>query len=314
MKRIFRNEYKIFFTVFAKIYKDNILIFIHSDSFTKAVFSFYNFHKWNEHEGWGGKQLKKNNQEIRDLVYVHLNETGQNVISYGVKFSEFAQSLPRQLNHLLLLKHRFDDAELNSHTMLQFVTKDKIGKLARDNIHSYGDFCWIDFEEEDGVDELSGQEIAELLYLGHLKQHLKMPFYNKLGNRYVYLSQDDGWFNKTYYRQLNDFYRMLGQILAMKLADLKIEKTIIGLRKKRSYPPVNMDILLSLSKFMREGTVFSLRNAYQTRNRIEIPIWVIGDFDNMDEMFDEFAQMKKERYDAKLVFEKKAKEWSLVAN
>lgn len=257
--------------------------------------------------------MKKQNQEIRDLVYVHLNENGQYVISYGVEFVEFALSLPRSLNHLLLLKHKFDDGEVNRHTQLEYVTKDMIRKLAQDNIYGYGDFCWIDFEENEGLDELSGNEIAELLYLGHLKQHLKMPFYNKLGNRYVYLSRDDGWFNKTYYRHMNDFYRMLGQVISIKLADLKLEKTLIGLRKKRSYPPVNLDIILSLSKFMREGTVFSLRNAVQNRNRIEIPIWVIGDFDNMDDMFEEYNQMKTEKCDAKLVFEKRNREWTLVA-
>jgi hypothetical protein len=256
--------------------------------------------------------LKKNHQEIRDLVYVHLNENGQYVISYGVEFAEFAQALPRSLNHLLLLKHMYEDGEYNRHTMLEYVTRDRIGKLAQDNIYGYGDFCWIDFEEIDGLDELSGMEIAELLYIGHLKQHLKVPFYNKLGNRYVYLSRDDGWFNKTYFRHMNDFYRMLGEVIPVKLSEMKLEKTLIGLRKKRSYPPINLDIILSLTKFMREGAVFSLRNALQSRTRIEIPIWVIGDFDNMDDMFDEFEQMKREKFDAKLVFEKRTREWSLV--
>ncbi len=248
-----------------------------------------------------------------DLVYVHLNENGQYVISYGVEFAEFAHSLPRSLNHLLLLKHRYDDGDYNRHTSFDFVTKEKVQKLAQENIYGYGDFCWIDFEEKDGLDELSGVEIAELLYLGHLKQHLKMPFYNKLGNRYVYLSRDDGWFTKTYFRHMNDFYRMLGEVIALKMGELKLEKTLMGLRKKKSYPPVHLDIILSLTKFMREGTVFSLRNAYQNRTRIEIPIWVIGDFDNMDDMFEEFAQMKQDKCDAKLVFEKRTREWSLVA-
>lgn len=255
--------------------------------------------------------MKKHNHEIRDLVYVHLNENGQYVISYGVEFSVFAQSISRSLNHLLLIKHQFDDGELNRHTLLEYVPRDSLRKLVEDNIYAYGDFCWVDFEEIDGLDELSGQEIAELLFLGHQKRHLKGPFYSKLGNRYVYLSRYDSWFNKTYYRQMNDFYRMLGNVISIKLEELKIEKTLIGIRKKRSYPPVNLDIILSLSKFMREGTVISLRNITQNRNRIEIPIWVIGDFDNMDDMMEEFDQMKREKCDAKLVLEKKTREWAL---
>lgn len=257
--------------------------------------------------------MKKRNLEIRDLVYVHLNESSQYVLTYGIEFSEFVQSLPRSLNQLLLLKHRFDGGDFNRHTMLDYVTEDKIEKLAAENVYGNHDFCWVDFEEIDGVDELSGQEIAELLYLGHIKQHLRPPFYNRLGNRYVYLAHDDGWFNKTYYRNLNDFYRMLGNAITIKLAELKLEKILFGLRKKRSYPSISIDILLSLTNFMREGAVFSLQSAEHNRNRIEIPIWVIGDFDRMDDIFDEFERMKKEVCDAKLVFDKKTREWSLAS-
>ena len=257
--------------------------------------------------------LKKRNLEIRDLVYVHINESSQYVISYGIEFSEFVQSLPRELNNLLLLKHRYDDADFNRHTMLDYVPSNKVEKLVKENVYGYGNFCWIDFEEKDGVDELSGTEIAELLYLGHIKQHLKTPFYSRLGNRYVYLAHDDGWFNKTYFRNINDFYRMLGTSIAIKLGELKLEKTLLGIRKKRSYPPINMEILLTLTKFMREGAVFSLQNAERNRNRIEIPIWVIGDFDSMDDMFDEFEQLNKDKCDAKLVLDKKTREWSIAA-
>ena len=42
-----------------------------------------------------------------------------------------------------------------------------------------------------------------------LKNYLRPPFYSYLGNRYVYLAHDDGWYNKTYYRDLNDFYNLL---------------------------------------------------------------------------------------------------------
>ncbi len=256
--------------------------------------------------------MRKNNIEIRDLVYIHLNESSQYVISYGIEFSEFARSLPRPLNDLLLLKHRFDDGEFNRHTLLEYVPREKIGKLLNDNIYSYGAFCWVDFEEVEGLNELTGQEIAELLFLGHRKQHLKMPFYQKLGNRYVYLSHDDGWFTKNYYRHLNDFYRMMSNVISLKLAELKIEKTLLGVRKKRVYPPVNIEIILALSKFMREGAVLSLKNIVQNRLRIELPLWVMGDFDSMDDMFDEFKHVSRVKCDAKLIFDKRTREWSLV--
>ena len=256
--------------------------------------------------------LKRHHPDIQDLVYVHLNQNDQYVLSYGIEFSEFAAAFSGSLNHLLLLKHRFDDGDFNMHTLLDYCPEDRINKLALEDIYGYGDFCWIDFVEEEGLNELTGHEIAEVLYLGHQKQHLKLPFYNKLGNRFVYLAHDDGFFNKIYYRSFKDFFHLLSHALSSKLGELKLEKSLLGLRKKRLYPPINKEILLSLTPFIKEGICISLRDVDHQRNRLEIPIWVIGDFASMDDMYEEYEQISGETCHAKIIFDKKTKEWKLT--
>ncbi|MDP4171874.1 MAG: hypothetical protein Q8906_14780, partial [Bacillota bacterium] len=256
--------------------------------------------------------MKKHNQEVRDLIYVHLNQAEQYVLSYGIEFEEFATAFSNSLNHLLLLKHRFDDGDFNMHTLLDFVPSERIAKLVKDDVYGYGNFCWIDFVAEEDLNELTGQEIAELLYLGHIKQHLKLPFYNKLGNRFVYLAHDDGWFNKIYYRSFKDFFELVSTAISGKLGQLKMEKTLLGIKKKRTYPDVNKELLLSLTPFMKEGICISIRDAIHQRGRVEIPIWVIGDFANMDDMYEEYEQINKEECHAKIIFDKKTKEWKLV--
>jgi hypothetical protein len=233
-------------------------------------------------------------------------------LSYGIEFEEFVTAFSESLNHLLLLKHRFDDSDLNRHTLLQYCPQDRIKKLATQDVYGYGNFCWIDFLEEELLNELTGQEIAELLYLGHQKQHLKLPFYNKLGNRFVYLARDDGWYNKIYYRSFKDFFQLLSVAIAGKLGHLRLEKTLLGVRKKRFYPPVNKEILLSLTPFIKEGICISLKDADHQRGRIEIPVWVIGDFDNMDDMYEEYEQISHKTCHAKIIFDKKLKEWKLT--
>jgi hypothetical protein len=256
--------------------------------------------------------LKKHHQDIQDLVYVHLNQNDQYVLSYGIEFAEFAAVFSGTLNHLLLLKHRFEDGDFNMHTLLEYCPDERIKGLAAEDIYGYGDFCWIDFVEEEGLNELTGQEMAELLFLGHQKQHLKLPFYNKLGNRFVYLAHDDGFFNKVYYRSFKDFFHLLSYALSIKLGDLKLEKTLLGLRKKRTYPPINKEILLSLTPFIKEGICISLRDVDHQRNKLEIPIWVIGDFASMDDMYEEYEQISGENCHAKFIFDKKTKEWKLT--
>ncbi|WP_059171520.1 hypothetical protein [Bacillus sp. FJAT-27445] len=255
--------------------------------------------------------MKKHNRDVRDLIYVHLNQQAQYAMSCGIEFSEFTAAFSGFANHLLLLKHQFEDGEFNLHTMLEYVPLDKIGKLAREDVNGYGDFCWVDFDEEDALNELSGQDIAELLYLGHIKQHLKPPFYNQLGNRFVYLAHDDGWFNKTYYRSLTDFFSMLSFVIPLKLAELKVEKTLFGIRKKRSYPILNKDLLHSLTSYMKEGICISIRDADTQRGRVEIPIWIIGDFANMDDMAEAYSRSVRKPCHAKLIFDKKTREWKL---
>ncbi|CAM3954888.1 hypothetical protein [Mesobacillus zeae] len=257
--------------------------------------------------------MRKSQPFNGDLLYVHLNERDQYVLSCGIEFIEFARSLADSMANILLLKHNFEDGEYNRHTMLQYVPQERIGKLVADDVRTYGDFCWMDFEEVEGLNVLTGHEIAEILYLGHIKHHLKLPFYNQLGNRFVYLAQEDGWFNKIYYRNLNDFFRVLSEAIPGKLAELRPEKSLFGIRKKRLYPPINKEILKSLSPVLKEGAVFSFKNIGQNRNRMEIPIWAVGDFSNMDDMYEEFLQALGSPFAGKLIFDKKLKEWSLLA-
>lgn len=256
--------------------------------------------------------MKKRNHGIRDIIYIHLNEREQYVMTYGIEFVEFAKSLFDSLNNLLLLKHGFEHADFNMHTLHEYVSKEKLNKLMEDDVYGYGNFCWIDFEEEEALNELSGQAIAELLYLGHLKAHLKLPFYNHLSNRYVYLAHDDGYINKTYYRNFHDFFRMIGKVIPDKMGQIKIEKSLLGLKKKQKvYPPISEELLITLKPLMKEGVLLSIKDIEQNRAKIEIPIWAIGDFADMDDMFEEYKNIVKNPCEAKLVFDKKSREWKI---
>lgn len=254
----------------------------------------------------------RNHGIMKELIYIHLNAVHQYTMSYGIEFREFVKCLPKELNNVLLLKHNFDYSDFNMHTLLDYVEKDNLDRLLKEDVYEYGDFCWLDFEDTDGLNELEGQEIAELLYLGHSKQHLSGPFYSKLNNRYVYLSHDDGWFNKTYYRFLTDFYYMLGHVIALKMSHIRGEKGLFNLKRGREFPSVPRDVIASFKDKMKEGMVISISRANQTRHKIEIPVWVIGDYINMDEMVDDYLDKTGETPDGQLVYDKKMREWSAL--
>lgn len=141
---------------------------------------------------------------------------------------------------------------------------------------------------------------------------LKTSFWQTLNNQYVYLAHDDGWFNKTYYKQMDSFFTLFSEVIANKASELKTEKALLGIKKKRLYPAVPFEMVTELKRFMREGMVISLQKAYQNRSKLEIPIWIVGDFDNMDDMYEEYEKHSKQKMDAKLTFDKKMKEWQIT--
>lgn len=250
--------------------------------------------------------------DIRDVIYVHLNEKERFVLTYGIEFSEFYKVLFSTLPSLLLLKHQYDDGEFHSHTQFEYIPNHSLAKFSKDNHYGYGDFVWIDFEEVEALDVLEGQPIAELLYLGHKMEPLKTPFWQSLNNQYVYLAHDDGWFNKTYYKRMDSFFTLFSEVIANKSSELKAEKALLGIKKKRVYPVIPLEMVTELKRFMREGMVLSLQKASQNRSKLEIPIWVLGDFDNMDDMYEEYEKNSKQKMDAKLTFDKKTKEWQIT--
>lgn len=249
----------------------------------------------------------KNHTGNRDIIYIHVNYPDHYAISAGIEFKEFIEATP-DISNMLLLRHQFDDGNYNLHTLFDFVDHETIPKLAKDDVFSYGDFCWIDFESEEALNLLEGQEIAELLYLSHFKNHLRLPFYRKLDNQFAYLAHEDGAFNKTYYRSFEDFYRVLGTSIMNKISD-KTEKTMFGRRRRKEFSNVPVEILYPFIENMKEGMVISLERAKYSRSQIEIPIWVIGDYYYMDEMQEEYSAIGNRPVDGKIVYDRKLKEW-----
>ena len=250
----------------------------------------------------------KKHAGARELIYVCMNHLDQYVLSYGIEFAEFLKGIPVQPPNLLLLRHKFDEGHFNMHTLLDYVDHESLNKLAVSDVYGYGDFCWIDFEDEEDLNQLSGQEIAELLYLSHLKEHLRPPFYSKLDNKFAYLAHDDGWKNKTYYKTWTDFYTMLGAVISEKLNGQN-EKSLFSRWRKKHIPTIPIEVLHTFSGNMREGIVISLEKAERNRSQIEIPVWLMGDFYDMDEMYESYESLAGKKPDGKITLDRKVGEW-----
>ena len=163
--------------------------------------------------------------DVSEVLYFHLNHSDHFVLSYGYSFPEFYKSVTKPIQNILLLKQSTDEGELHLHTLLQYVTEENMEGFINRGSYKNGSLCWIDFDELSNLDLVEGQELAELLYLGHLKKHLKIPFYQTLNNQYVYLSDEESMFVKTFYKDLMSFYNMVSNLIPFKLRQIKVPKS-----------------------------------------------------------------------------------------
>ena len=86
--------------------------------------------------------------ESRDIVYMHVQASERFVITSGMSFREFASSLEKPLNHVLLLKHDYDDTEFNLNVSLDYVTNENVAKLVKADVRSFGNFSRIIFKKK----------------------------------------------------------------------------------------------------------------------------------------------------------------------
>ncbi|KIL52395.1 hypothetical protein KP77_06550 [Jeotgalibacillus alimentarius] len=251
----------------------------------------------------------KNQGSSQGWIYLHLNTAQDFAMSSGIDMKDFYRALSDRLHHLLLLKHKFEQSSFNMHTYLEYVHEQEVSDLVKEDIAAYGEFCWIDFEDEAGVDEMSAQELAELLYMGHMKYHLNLPFYKKLNNRFVYLSTEDGMLNRTYYKEWTDFFLMIGKVIPEKIAVRKNTK-LLQFKKEKALSPIPKEVVMKISHLLREGVVISFQHSVINKGKVEVPVWVSGDYANMDDLQDDMQKKYKREPSAVFSYDRKTKEWS----
>ncbi|MDQ0896174.1 hypothetical protein QFZ80_000002 [Paenibacillus sp. V4I7] len=196
--------------------------------------------------------------------------------------------------NLLLLKHNFGNAQWNQHSRFDYVTKQEINELIENNVYGYGDFCWVDFSEEEDLDTLSNNQIAELLFFGHLAK----PLHNVPKKRFAYFAHDDGWFNKLYITDLHDYEILLARVITLKLHKLT----------GRKFFDIPKDISSVLLECTKDGLFIDLSRVIKSKVEFKIPITAIGHYRDMDKVYDFREEISD--YKVWLVYSKKL--WKLI--
>lgn len=231
-------------------------------------------------------------RKIRDVFYINAYPINNEIVYYGLEFKEFINFLPTNLQNILLIKSEYFGAGYKVKYNFETVNKDEIQEFLKDDIYGYGDFCWVDFDNNDIIDKLEPFEVAELLYLGHMFSPVKSPFFEKIKNKYTYLAHDDGWFCRLYCRNLNDFC----EVMANKVVSMASKS------KRRKVYPMHDELKSQLLLLAEDGLLIDFSNVLRYDRSIEIPIYTIGKFIDMDVMYNDLKRhISRASYSAKLV-------------
>lgn len=235
-------------------------------------------------------------RRLRDVFYINAFPENNEVVYYGMQLNEFIKCAPVELDQLLLLEAEYFGAGCRSKTKFEIVDKDEMNDFLKEDIYGYGDFCWVDFDKRENVEKLEPMEIAELLYLGHMFRPMKSPFFDTIQNRYAYLAHDDGWFCRLYCRQYSDF----SEIAANKVV------AMASTSKRRRIYPLSQEVKSNLMSLAEDGLLIDFSNTLKLNRTIEIPIYSIGKFLDMDDMYNDLERhIGRSKYSARLVHRNK---------
>ncbi|UOY92782.1 oxalate:formate antiporter [Ectobacillus sp. JY-23] len=244
-----------------------------------------------------------------NAIYINGDRRNQCFLTSGISFHEFANNIPSPLRNVLLLKHDFEWTDYNYHTLFEYVEEENIQRLISADVKQFREFCWIDFDDVNDLEEMEPIEIAELLYLAHKKEPMGKPFFALLKNKYVYLSPDDGWLNKVYFRRLQDFAGLLSKVIPYKLGAFG-KKRFSLFQKTKIYPAITRAVMEQMLPWTEDGLLIDLENKQETRRGLEIPLYVVGSYTNADDVMENLEELRAQAQDrAWLIFDKKEQEW-----
>jgi len=214
-------------------------------------------------------------QEIRNLIYFNYDSDINRVISYGIEFKEFIQSLSKRPNNILVLEGNFGSS-FDFTTNCEYCISGDIDEFTKEDVYSYGNFSWIDFESVGSLKTLTPQEVAELFYIGKIWRPVTSSFFEKLNNRFVYTAHDDGWTNHTFYNNILDFQEVLGKVITSKV------KEIYNL----DLDLIEHNIIFKLCELSKQGIAIDfLRLSIEEDSSTVIPIYIIGKINDMDKVY-----------------------------
>ena len=153
------------------------------------------------------------------MIYINASRNENRLICSGISFSNFIEHLRDPIKNIILIKGNFPgNKQIKNFELVE--GEKHIAKLKKEDVYTYGDFCFVDYNISNSVYQLTNEQVAELLFMAHMFEPLKSPFFEVLNNRFAYLAHDDWHFCVLYSRDIDDFLDVLNGTIASTMKDI----------------------------------------------------------------------------------------------
>lgn len=238
----------------------------------------------------------------RYYCYIEIDEQQHCVYSSGIEFKLFMEHIPQKPKNILLLESEFNDRKYNKSTHLYYADSSNMNDLVTDNVYDYGNFRWVDFENQQSLDELSKLDLAKLLYFSHRCEPFDSICFPTLQNNYLYAAHDDDWWTRVFMLRLEEYLSVL---------EGKILKEFKG--RKRSIKPIPKEIVETLYSIALSGMVIDFEHICFFDGGTCVRIYKIGHQDSFDEIHARLDE-KRNHWFGNLEYLNRSKKWTFREN
>ncbi len=205
---------------------------------------------------------------------IYINITGNVAECSGIGLEAFIKYSGLKIENIMLLKSEdMGNAVAKNFELLN--GRQCVDRFVKNRSYEYGTLCFTDYSDMKDIERIKDEEISELLFIAHMFRPLHSPFIEAIGNSFIYISHDDDFYCKLYWKEQEYFIRDI------------LENTIrndISALLNIDLPVIDNDITDQLVETTANGLFIDFSEAAVDGGMIKIPIRIIGGIDNYNDM------------------------------
>ncbi|MDK2564506.1 hypothetical protein QOZ84_13245 [Romboutsia sedimentorum] len=228
------------------------------------------------------------------FAYIKINEDNNKIKISGIKFKEFIQGIAEKPKNLLILSGDPANSEIDIEWNLEYISNYNLSEFYKEEVYDFGDFHWIDFEEEYNLNKIDKSDLAKILYFNHKCTPFDTFLFESLNNKYAYFAHDDDYRVDIYMKNIEDYKQVINH---------KILKEFKGRKKNiASLPQEILDYIYDLCKY---GIVIDFEKlSYDSVN-----IYSIGDIGFVEEAHEKLDKCRRTLRGVSLSYDNRKKTW-----